>query len=77
MDEKENNNNEQQTQQIAIIESIVKRNMTGDAISRYGNVKIAHPEIALRALPFLLQLVQQGTRIDDGMLKNILKNIQK
>jgi len=62
---------EQQRQQL---EFIVKQHMTKEAISRYGNIKIAHPEKSVQALVVLAQLLQEKKIlvIDDKILKDVL-----
>lgn len=64
-------------QQIQQLEVIVKRVMTKEAISRYGNLKTAHPEKAVQALVVLAQLIQQGRikSIDDNQFKEMLKRL--
>ena len=70
-EQKEQQAFEQQREQL---ESIVKAQMTKEAISRYGNLKVAHPEKAVQALVVLAQLLQQNkiTMIDDTILKDVL-----
>lgn len=71
---------EEQTQfeqQIEQLEVVVKRVFTKDALSRYGNIKVAHPEKAVQVLVVLGQLIQQGkvNQINDTQLKEILKKL--
>ena len=56
--------------QINELERAVKARMTKEAISRFGNVKSAHPERAVQALLVLSQLKVE--RIDDSILKHVL-----
>lgn len=70
------NVNNTKNEQITALENFVKQHMTKQAISRYGNIKLAHPELALNALALLFQAVQQGITIDDDALKQMLKSIQ-
>lgn len=66
-------------QQILMLENIAKRYLTRDAIERYGTLKSAHPEIAVRAIAIIAQAAQQGEIkeiITDDMFKTILKQIQ-
>ena len=56
--------------QINELERAVKARMTKEAISRFGNVKSAHPERAVQALLVLSQL--KISRIDDETLKQVL-----
>ena len=60
MNEKMNEREKNLFEQVALLESIAKKNMTKEAISRYGNLKIAHPELALRAIAAIAQAVQLG-----------------
>lgn len=71
--------NEQQElwQQVQQLELNLKQVMTPDAVQRYGNVKLAHPEKAVQALVVLAQLVQNGElrAIDDSQLKSVLARL--
>ena len=65
--------------QVAELEQLVKRYMTKEAISRYSNLKIVHPELALKVLVLLSQPIQSGQlneKIGDEEFKNILIQIQ-
>ncbi len=63
-------------QQIAQLEFAMKQMMSSEALQRYGNVKLAHPEKALQALVVLAQVVQRNHgRIDDKTLKNVLSQL--
>ncbi len=64
-------------QQIEQLEMVVKETFTRDALSRYGNIKAAHPEKAVQLLVVLAQLIQQGKiqQINDAQLKEILKKL--
>ncbi len=64
-------------QQIEQLEMVVKETFTKDALSRYGNIKAAHPEKAVQLLVVLAQLIQQGKiqQINDAQLKEILKKL--
>jgi len=61
-------------QQIEQLEFVVKKTFTKAALERYGNLKAAHPEKAVRLLVVLGQAIQEGqiTRIDDDKLKQLL-----
>lgn len=65
---------QQLQQQIEQLDAIVKQKLTKDALQRYGNIKVAHPEKALQLIAVLGQLLQSNRidMIDDAMLKNIL-----
>lgn len=64
-------------QQIEQLEAVVKQLFTKEALSRYGNLKAAHPEKAIQVLVVLGQLIQQGKihKINDSQLKEILKQL--
>lgn len=64
-------------QQVDMLEQVVKSRMTREAISRYGNVKAAHPEKAIQLLAIVGQLIQSGQidMIDDEKLKGILQHM--
>ena len=67
-------------QQIALLESIAKKNMAKESISRYGNLKIAHPELALKVISAIAQAAQFGQikkPLTDEEFKGILLEIQQ
>ncbi|MFC1741969.1 DNA-binding protein [Nanoarchaeota archaeon] len=69
---------EQQLQeQLGMLEGFVRQRLTKEALERYGNIKVAHPEKAIQLLTILAQLIQtQGVeKIDDTQLKEILKRL--
>ncbi len=61
-------------QEIAMLESMVKKKLTKEALLRYGNVKAAHPQLALNLILILSNLIQTGKVdvIDDAQLKDVL-----
>ncbi|MDD5086137.1 MAG: DNA-binding protein [Candidatus Nanoarchaeia archaeon] len=65
-------------QQIMQLESMVKRALTKKALERYGNIKTAHPELAIQLITLLGQAISTGriNKVDDEALKNLLKRIQ-
>ncbi|MBA3064836.1 hypothetical protein FP803_05350 [Candidatus Woesearchaeota archaeon] len=65
-------------QQITQIEILVKGVLTKKALERYGNLKTAHPELAVQLLVLLGQAVQSGQikTVDDDALKNLLMRLQ-
>ena len=66
-------------QQITQLWEIAKNYLTKEAISRFSNIKVAHPETATKLLVSIVQAIQQGhitEKIDDEKLKEILKEIQ-
>ena len=65
-------------QQMASLENIAKRHLTKDALSRFGNIKIAHPEKAVQLLLAIAKIVESGyNEVDDIMLKEILSGFQE
>ncbi len=47
-------------QQIELLETVAKQFMTKEAISRYGNLKAAHPDKAIQAIAIIAQAVESG-----------------
>ncbi|MEM4245118.1 MAG: DNA-binding protein [Candidatus Nanoarchaeia archaeon] len=65
-------------QQIELLEGIAKQYMTSDAISRYGNLKAAHPDKAIQAVAIIAQAVESGQlkyKLDDESFKKLLQQI--
>lgn len=64
-------------QQVAEIESNVKQLMSAEALERYCNVKLAHPQKALQALVVIAQMIQAGNvrTIDDTQFKSVLVHL--
>jgi len=65
--------------QVAMLETVVKQKMTKEAISRYGNLKAAHPEKAIQIIAVLAQAIQQGQineQITDEKFKILLKQLE-
>ncbi|MCX6709458.1 MAG: hypothetical protein NTV63_00680 [Candidatus Woesearchaeota archaeon] len=65
-------------QEIGMLEQAVKARLTKEALARYANIKIAHPELALNLLLILGRAVQ-GNQVDfisDSQLREILQQIQ-
>jgi DNA-binding TFAR19-related protein (PDSD5 family) len=78
MDEK--SNEDQLVEQVAMLEKIAKTRMSKEAISRYGNVKLAHTETAIKAIAMIAQAVQMNQvqgMIGDLEFKEILREIQR
>lgn len=62
-------------QQIELLETVAKQFMTSDAISRYGNLKAAHPDKAIQAIAIIAQAVESGQlkgKLDDEGFKKLL-----
>lgn len=67
-------------QQIIALENIAKQYMTNEAISRYGTLKSAHPELAIQVIAIITQGIEMGQireRISDEQFKDLLIKIQK
>lgn len=65
----------QMQQQVAQLEAGAKMWMDAEAVSRYGNIKAAHPEKALQVAVLIAQFVQSGKihkLITDEQLKELL-----
>ena len=63
--------------QIEVLENIARQVLSKEAFARYGNIKAAHPELAMQILLVLAQLVKQ-TRIKeltDDQFKEILQEL--
>ena len=62
-------------QQIAQLETGAKMWMDAEAVSRYGNLRSAHPEKAIQVAVLIAQFVQSGkihSLITDEQLKELL-----
>jgi DNA-binding TFAR19-related protein (PDSD5 family) len=69
---------QQTQQQIAQLESSVKQYFTTEALQRYGNIKAAHQETALKLIVMLAQALKAGQlkqKIDDRTLKKLLTQL--
>jgi DNA-binding TFAR19-related protein (PDSD5 family) len=60
--------------EIGQLEALVKKRLTGDAITRYGTIKLANPEKAMHLLGLLAQLIERKPEriITDEELKKLL-----
>jgi len=78
MQQQLNSEETQIQQQVEQLESVVKQRLTKKALERYGNLKTAHPELAVQLLILLSQAIQtnQIKTIDDDALKNLLMRLQ-
>ena len=66
--------------QIEVLENIAKQYLNKEAISRYGNLKSAHPELAIQVAVLIAQAAQSGQikdKLNDKEFKEILMRIQK
>jgi DNA-binding TFAR19-related protein (PDSD5 family) len=65
---------------VTVLENTAKKFMSKEAISRYGNLKMAHPETAIKAIAAIAQAAQLGQvkeKIQDREFKSLLIEIQK
>jgi DNA-binding TFAR19-related protein (PDSD5 family) len=76
----EKENNDELLQQITMLEAMAKKNMSKEAIARYGNLKMAHPETAIKAIALIAQasqLNQISQPLNDNDFRELLIEIQK
>jgi len=68
---------EELAQRLQELETLAKAYMNRDALSRYGNIKLAYPERAAQSLMVIADIVKQqrATIIDDKAYKDILQKI--
>ena len=67
-------------QEFLALETAVKNYFTKEALMRYGALKTAHPEAAIKTIASIAQLVQSGhitEKITDQELKAYLMQIQQ
>lgn len=67
-------------QQIALLEQKAKQFMSKEAISRYGNLKLAHPELALKAIAAIVQAAELGQLsepLSDVQFKELLLQLRE
>lgn len=80
MDGAEEDQYEQMAQQVMALEKVAKPMMSKESISRYGNLKAAHPETAIKAIAIVAQAVQMGQlrqQLSDNDFRQILVEILK
>lgn len=66
--------------QIQLLETTVKQFLAREAITRYGNIKAAHPQKAMQIITILAQLIQSGQikeQINDAQFKEMLLKLQE
>jgi len=74
------NDQEKMQQQIAMLENEAKKFLDSNALSRYSNIKIAHPDKALQVAALIVQSVQAGQLqgvLDDAQFKKLLIKLQE
>lgn len=67
-------------QQIEILEGVAKQFLTKEAVERYGRIKIAHPEVAIKTIAIIAQAAQLGQlteKVSDIEFKELLSRIQE
>ncbi|MBI2673069.1 hypothetical protein HYX19_02305 [Candidatus Woesearchaeota archaeon] len=67
-------------QQIASLENLAKQYMSGEAITRYSNLKVAHFEKAIQVTVIIAEAIKTGNireKITDQQLKDLLINLQE
>jgi len=64
---------------LKMIEDIAKSKMSRDAVSRYGNLKVAHPELAIKAISLIAEAAHSGQIdvISDLQFKELLRQLQE
>ena len=65
--------------QVEMLELELKRYLDSTAISRYGNLKTAHPELAMQVMMFIVQGVNSGkleAPVSDEKFKGLLSYFQ-
>ena len=66
--------------QIEVLEKVVKEHFSREALQRYGKLKSAHPEKAIKTISVIVQLIQQGyikKQLTDEEFKGILIQIEE
>ncbi len=68
-------NEEELRRELMLRKMLLRQGLTAEARERLGRVKLANPELGEKAELVCLQLVQQGRRVDDAVLKQILDRL--
>ncbi|MBI2670576.1 hypothetical protein HYX18_01170 [Candidatus Woesearchaeota archaeon] len=69
----------QKQQYINDLENLAKQYLTKEAVERYSNLKVAHPELAVNVVSLIANTVQTNQlkeKINDEQFKKILMQIQ-
>ena len=67
-------------QQLQVLEHQVKNYLSKDALSRFGNLKTAHPDIAMKVIMILAKAIEAGQikeELSDDALKSLLIELQR
>lgn len=61
-------------QQVAELEGFVKQYLSKEALERFGNLKVAHPETTVQLTVVLARLIQAGRvkEVGDSQLRELL-----
>jgi len=69
----------QLAQEIDALEAMVRPRLSKEAMQRYANIKIAHPELSLQVLIILARAIESGQAgngiIDDEAMKSLLQKM--
>ena len=71
-------NNEQQDKfrrELMLRKMILRQGMDASARERLGRVKLANPELGEQAELVCIQLIQQGRKVDESVLKQVLERL--
>lgn len=71
------NEEERLRQYMQLKRALLREGMGPEARERLGRIRAANPEFALRVEAVCLQLIQQGKRINDALLRQILEKMSK
>lgn len=73
-------NNQQELQkQLQEIESIAKQYLSKEALQRYGNLRTAFPEKAIKVATLIVQLINNNQiteKLDDQKFKYLLSQLE-
>ena len=69
--------NEELRKLLLLKKMILRKGMSPEARERLARVRLANPELAERAEAVCIQLIQQGKKIDDQLLKRILAKLSE
>ena len=63
--------------QVDALEDLARRVLSKEALARYGNIKSAHPELAMKILVVIAQIMQQTNvkELTDEQFKEVLQHI--
>lgn len=67
-------------QQLEALEDAVKAHFSKEALQRYGTLKLAHPETAVKLVIAMAQLIENGRvrgMLNDGQLISVLKQLSR